>query len=121
MKDSRIPSFRRSLEDLVESLDATLRLKRWDEREVVPDPLRESASRLVARIGAADRMASGVFNGNPADVSRVQALTGAMRRLETGYLTYRKQLESGSVDPTEAANELTLLLEQVKTENLGEG
>jgi len=121
MKDSRIPSFRKSLEDLVESLDATLRLARWDETEAVPEPLRESASRLVARIGVADRMASGVFRGNAADVTRVQALTAAMRRLETSYVAYREKLKSRSGDSAKAADELALLLEQVKTENLGEG
>lgn len=121
MKDSRVTAFHKSLEELVESLDATLRVAHWDAEEVVPDMLQESASKLVARLGTADRLASGVFKGNDRDVSRVHELTGAMRRLETTYLAYRKNLKNGSGDSAKAAEELIVLLEQVKTENLEAG
>ena len=46
MKDKRIVVFRKALEELVESLEATLRLANWDEADIAPDPLKDSASRL---------------------------------------------------------------------------
>jgi hypothetical protein len=54
-------------------------------------------------------------------VSKVQALTGAMRRLETTYVAYRKNLKNASGNSAKAAEDLMLLLEQVKTENLDAG
>ncbi len=117
MKDKRVLVFRKSLEELVESLDATLRLANWDGADAVPDPLRDDAARLITRLGTTDRMAAGVFKGNPRDVQSVNELTGAMRRLEAAYMVYRKQLKTvGGAD--EAATKLSAALEQVKAETL---
>lgn len=120
MKDKRILVFRKALEELVESLDATLRLAKWDSVEAVPEPLGDSAARLVARLGVADRLATGVFKGSVADTARVVALTGAMRRLESAYLGYRKKVGSAMSAP-EAAAELGSVIEDVKTHALGAG
>lgn len=113
MKDRRVTVFHKSLEELVESLDATLRVSSWDPAEAPPLPLENSASQLMARLGAADRLASGVFNGNPRDAVRVSALTDAMRRLETAYLAYVKAAGSGR---DKAREELSATLNQVRTE-----
>lgn len=117
MKDKRVMVFRKSLEELVESLEATLRLARWDGAEIVPEPLRESASKLVARLGVADRMAAGVFKGNIADVARVKSMTDAMRRLETAYVSYRKKVEGPPNDSGKAREELIATLDQVKADS----
>lgn len=118
MKDKRTAVFERSLEELVESLDATLELARRDDSELVPDPLRETASKLVARLGTADRLATGVFQGTVADVARVGKMTEAMRRLASAYIAYRKQLDTPSSVP--AAERLQKTLERVRAENLGQ-
>lgn len=118
MQDKRVKVFHRSLEELVESIDATLRLSAWDETEDVPDPLKDSASLLMTRLGTADRLAAGVFNGTSRDAARVNALTDAMRRLEAAYLSYAKSLDSGPRHD-EARAELSATLDQVRMERLG--
>ena len=118
MKDKRIVVFRKALEELVESLEATLRLANWDEADIAPDPLKDSASRLVARLGTTDRLAAGVFKGTTADSARVDQLTGAMRRLGNAYLGYRKQASSVASGKANALTELSTVLDEVKTQAL---
>ncbi len=118
MKDKRIMVFRTALEELVESLDATLRVASWEDAEGVPDPLKDSASRLVARLGAADRLGAGVFKGSANDAARVVVLTDAMRRLETAYLGYRKAVGSVSNGQQKATAELGALIDDVKSHAL---
>ncbi|GMV16314.1 MAG: hypothetical protein HS104_17040 [Polyangiaceae bacterium] len=121
MKDKRIVVFRTALAELVESLEATLRLASWDAVEAVPEPLEKSASSLVARLGTADRLAAGVFKGSVGDTARVVALTDAMRRLETAYLGYRKKVGATGFAAGEAGAELSSVLDDVKTHALGAG
>jgi hypothetical protein len=116
MKDTRVTFFRKTLEELVESLEATLRVTRWVGPEVVPEPLKESASRLVTRLGTADRLASGVFKGSPSDSARVDAMLGAMRRLDAAYVAYRKRLESTPNDSDGAAAALDIEIGEVKAD-----
>lgn len=118
MKDTRVKVFHQSLDDLVEALDATLRIARWDAAEDLPPPLKESAGKLMARLGTADRLAGGVFNGNPRDAARVGALTDAMRRLEKAYLAYAGKSDSDSGRDAAIA-ELSSTLDKVRTETLG--
>jgi hypothetical protein len=66
MNDQRIAYFRRALEALVDSLDATARLSRWDSTESAPEPLQESAAKLGERLGAANRLAGGQVRGSYA-------------------------------------------------------
>jgi len=63
MKDQRTSYFRVTLEALVESLDATSQLSRWDSQESVPEPLHQSAKKLGERLGTANRLSSGKFVG----------------------------------------------------------
>lgn len=120
MRDRRVMVFKKSLEELVESLDATVRIARWEGLDEVPQPLRDSASKLVTRLGTTDRLAQGVFKGNAADVTNVNRMTDAMKRLETAYVTYRKKLDSPVVaDGTLAREELVRTIEQVRAETLG--
>jgi hypothetical protein len=116
MKDKRVIVFRTALEEVIESLDATLRVMRWDSGESVPEPLQESASRLVARLGAADRLASGVFKGTAADVQRVTAITESMKKLDAAYLAYRKKLGAGASEREKAAKALDALLDEIRSE-----
>lgn len=118
MKDKRVLVFRKSLEDLVESLEATVRVAEWDGAETVPEPLKDSASKLMTRLGTADRLAAGVFKGTIADVARVTSMTSAMRRLETAYVAYRKRLDT-TPERAKAAEELVATLDQVKSESFG--
>ena len=113
MKDDRVKAFRKALEGLMESLDATVRVSRWDAEESVPEPLAESAGNLVVRLGAAGRLAAGTFRGSPVDVARVNAMCGAMRRLDTAYVAYRKTTPR---EPDVAAMALHHEIDEVRAE-----
>jgi hypothetical protein len=101
---------------LLDSLDATVRIARWqpDGDEAIPEPLQTSASQLVARLGAATRPASGKFVGAPAVVASSDAIRSAVLDLDAAYVAYRKQLESAPTDKGEAAMTLDGELGRVK-------
>jgi hypothetical protein len=103
MKDQRLKVFRVALDGLTESLGALVRVARWADPESPPEPLRTAVSKLVERLGTADRIASGTFVGSPADMTRVSAMCATMKRLDLAYVAYRKRLESTSEPPFEAA------------------
>ncbi|MBI4956054.1 MAG: hypothetical protein HY908_28800 [Myxococcales bacterium] len=88
MKDARIAIFRRTLEGLLDSLDATLRVGQWTGADGVPDLLKESAGQLVDRLGAANRLASSRFSGSSTDAARVKVIAEAVRRLDATYVAY---------------------------------
>jgi hypothetical protein len=114
MKDARVATFRNALEGLIESLDATVRVTRWSEGEGVPEPLKESASRLLSRLGTADRLAAASFTGTVADVARVSAMRNAMRRLDAAYVNYRQQLTGLPNERDHAASALGAEIDEVK-------
>jgi hypothetical protein len=94
MKDQRIPLLRRTLIELMESLDATARLSRWDSEEAAPEPLRESAAKLSERLLAANRLAEGKFVGAAQVVASHAGMTGAIKRLDAAYVQYRNRIEA---------------------------
>jgi len=95
MKDQRLKVFRNAVEQLIESLEASIRLARWDANEAKPDPLVAAAAKLLDRLGAADRLSSARYQGSPAEVAKVDAMRGAMKRLESAYAAYRKEAKPG--------------------------
>jgi hypothetical protein len=100
MKDNRLKVFQTAIEALLESLDAYVRVERWSESGDLPEPLRTAAAKLNDRLAAAERLASGVFVGTPADSNRVAAMSSAMKRLDAAYMSCRRQIER---DPAQAA------------------
>jgi hypothetical protein len=95
-KDPRIVAFRGALESLIESLDATVRIARWEAGgEPVPEPLRHSAEQLQGRLGSANRLAAGRFVGAPAVVATSNAIKEAVRDLDAALVAYRKRIEGG--------------------------
>jgi hypothetical protein len=117
MKDSRVTVFRKTLEGLIESLDATVRLTRWSGEESIPEPLKVSASLLVDRLGTADRFASSTFNGAQADVARVNLMLSAMRRLDAAYVDYRQHLSQSATEREKAALALDAEIDAVKSDS----
>ena len=114
MKDARVTTFRKALEELIDSLDATIRVARWADGESIPDPLKESSSRLLARLGTAHRLAAASFSGTVADVARVSAMRAAMRRLDAAYVAYRQLAAGTPKDRDRAAAALSVELDEVK-------
>jgi hypothetical protein len=100
MKDNRLKAFQTAIEALLESLDAYVRVGRWRESGDLPEPLRTAAAKLNDRLATAERVASGVFVGTPADSNKVTAMCSAMKRLDAAYMSCRRQVER---DPVEAA------------------
>jgi len=94
MNDQRITYLRRALEALVDSLDATARLSRWDSAESAPEPLQESASKLGERLGAANRLAGGNFAGATQVVASLNGMSDAIKRLDAAYVQYRDRIDA---------------------------
>ena len=105
MHDRRIQVFRTATFALIESLDAIVRLSRGNAEDDVPEPLRVAADKIVERLSAANRLAGGKFNGNPADAARVTKMCATMKQLDAAYVTYRK---GASSSPDAAATALEL-------------
>jgi hypothetical protein len=113
MKDQRVEHFRKLLESLVESLEADVRVARWEGSEAVPEPLQKCASRLVERLAAANRLAADHFVGSPAVVASLSAMSDAARRLDAAYIESRRRSGSPS-HPTDAAMTLSREIDAVK-------
>lgn len=95
-KDPRIVTFRTALESLIESLEATVRIARWEAGgEPVPEPLRQAAAQLQDRLGSANRLAAGRFVGAPAVVATSDAIKEAVRKLDAAFVAYRRRAEGG--------------------------
>jgi hypothetical protein len=95
-KDPRIVLFRGALESLIESLDATVRIARWEAGgEPIPEPLRRSAALLQDRLGSANRLAAGRFVGAPAVVATSDAIKVAVQGLDAAFVAYCKRAEQG--------------------------
>jgi hypothetical protein len=116
MKDQRVPFFRQTIEALLDSLDATARLSRWDAAEPAPDPLRQSAAKLGERLGAANRLASGKFVGATQVVASLTVMSGAIKRLDAAYVQYRSKIDAKPTDRDEAAVALDAEIGSVKAE-----
>ena len=116
MKDQRVPFFRRTLEALVESLDATARLSRWDRAETAPEPLQESASKLGERLSAANRLAAAKVAGAGQVVASLTGVTGAIKRLDAAYVQYRSRIEAKPAERDDAAVALDAEIGMVKEE-----
>jgi hypothetical protein len=89
MKDTRVKSLQTALKRLADSLDATVRLKRWEPTEAVPEPLSRLALDLPGRLDLASRLAAGTFLSSSADAARVDAMRVATERLAAAYGAYR--------------------------------
>jgi hypothetical protein len=116
MNDQRIVYFRKALQALLESLDATARISRWDSTESAPEPLQQSAAQLGERLGVANRLASGKFVGAPQVVASLTGMSGAIRRLDAAYVQYRYRIDSKPAEVDEAAVALDAEIGSVKEE-----
>jgi len=116
MNDQRIASFRRAFEALVESLDATARLSRWNGAESAPEPLEQSAAKLSERLSAANRLAAEKFAGATPGMTLLAGMSAAIRRLDEAYVQYRYRIDSKPAELEEAAVALDAEIGNVKAE-----
>jgi hypothetical protein len=114
-KDPRIVMFRGALESLLESLDATVRIARWEPGgEPIPEPLQRSAVQLQERLGSANRLAGGRFVGAPAVVATSDAIKEAVQQLDAAFVAYHKRSDGSPGQRDEAAIELDAELGRIK-------
>lgn len=106
MNDRRVAAIRSALELVVESVDATTRIARWDNADPIPDSLRQSAAQVAANLKAANSLAHGSFTGTPAVVTRLSGISSAIRRLSAAYTTFQ---ERNCSTPEEQTNALVML------------
>ena len=97
MKDPRVSYARSVLSELVESLDATIRIGRWSGEEV-PVPLRTSAGLLVDRLGKANRLAASRFVGAPRSAAAFSAVSSAIQRLDLAFVAYRNAMDKAEAE-----------------------
>jgi hypothetical protein len=108
-------SFRGALESLIESLDATVRIARWEAGgDSIPEPLHHSAGQLLERLGSANRLAAGRFVGAPAVVAMSDAIREAVRDLDVAFVAYRKRAEGGGGQQAEAVIDLDAAVGRIK-------
>jgi hypothetical protein len=103
LKDKRVAFLRDALDALVESLDATVRIARWPAPDAIPEPLKTAAGKLLDRLGSATRLAAGKFVGPTIVVESLTEMSGAIRRLDTAYVAYRKVVTDTPARSDEAA------------------
>jgi hypothetical protein len=109
MKDQRLKVFRGAVDALVESLEALVRVSRWsDAAEAPPESLNAAVSKLIDRLGTANRLAAGNFSGTATDTRKVTAMCATMKRLDAAYVAYRKKVASTPEQTVDAAAALEL-------------
>ena len=108
MNDQRVAAFRKALNSLVESLDATVRVARWPAQEPIPAPLQNSAAKLLDHLGCANRFAADRYLGPPPVVVCMTAMSAATNVLDAAYVEYRRHLAASNADDVRAAAAMAL-------------
>jgi hypothetical protein len=114
VNDQRVTAFRKVLNALVESLDATVRVARWSGPEAIPTPLKSSASKLLDHLGSANRFAADRYLGSPPVVACMTAMSAATKILDGAYVEYRRHIEGEKAELDRAAMALDHEIDGVK-------
>ncbi len=114
MNDQRVAAFRKALNSLLESLDATVRIARWPAEEPIPAPLENSAAKLLDHLGSANRFAADRYHGPPPVVGCMTAMSAATKVLDAAYVEYRRHLAGSNEEQVRAAMALDQELDAVK-------
>jgi hypothetical protein len=107
-------AFRKALNSLVESLDATVRVARWSGPDAVPAPLETTAAKLLDHLGSANRFAEDRYSGAPPVVACMTAMSAATKVLDRAYVEYRRHLEGEKEELERAAMALDQEIDGVK-------
>jgi hypothetical protein len=114
VNDQRVSAFRNVLTSLVESLEATVRVARWCGPEAIPTPLNSSASKLLDRLGSANRLVADRYLGPPPVVASLTAMSAATKVLDGAYVEYRRHIEGQKAELDQAAMVLDHEIDAVK-------
>jgi hypothetical protein len=114
VNDQRVTAFRKALNSLVESLDATVRIARWSGPEAIPAPLETTAAKLLDHLGSANRFAADRYSGAPPVVASMTAMSAATKVLDQAYVEYRRHLDGAKEDRDRATTALDHEIDGVK-------
>lgn len=115
MNDRRVAAIRNALEALIESIDATTRIARWDSTDPVPASLGQSAAKLESNLVAAERLAQGNISGTPAVTAHLMTMSAAIRRLSLAYEQFKTRCTEHPEEKAEALQALDFEVDEVKT------
>lgn len=113
--DRRVTFQRDVLEGLLESLDATLRVERWPDREALPPALKASAALLHERLGVANRLANDVATGSPRARRMMEEISKAIRSLDEAFVSYRRGSSGSPAERQETAGQLESRIARVRS------
>ncbi len=114
MNDRRVAAIRSALEVLVESIDATTRIARWDLADPIPDSLRLAAAQLDANLTLANKLVEGNFSGTLAVTSRLVGTSTAIRQLASAYDEFRNRKCASSEESKEALATLDAAIDRAR-------
>jgi hypothetical protein len=114
MNDRRVSMIREALELLLESIDATSRLKRWDATDPIPASLKQSAAKLDEHLAAANKLASTGYVGNTLVLARLNGISDAIRRLDRACTDYRARIAETPEQLAAALDAMDAEVDEVK-------
>jgi len=114
MNDRRVAAIREALENLLDSIDATSRLKRWDATDPFPESLRKSATELDQRLEVANQLASKSYVGSTLVVSRLNGISDAIRRLDRACADFRARIALDPLQVSAALDAMDAEVDEVK-------
>jgi hypothetical protein len=117
MNDRRVAAIREALEVLLDSIDATSRLKRWDASDSFPESMRQSATQLDQRLEAANKLAASSYVGNTLVVSRLNGISDAIRRLDRACTDFRVRIAQDPTQLSAALDAMDAEVDEVKNES----
>jgi hypothetical protein len=116
MNDRRVAAIREALEALLDSIDATSRLQRWDASDSVPESLRRSAALFDQRREAANKLAASSYVGNILVLSRLNGISDAIRRLDRACEEMRTRVAQDPQQVSAALDAMDTEVDEVKNE-----
>lgn len=114
MNDRRVAAIREALELLLESIDSTSRLKRWDASDSFPESIRQSAAQLDKHLAAANKLAATSYVGNTLVLSRLNGISDAIRRLDRACVDFRARVAENPDQMLAALDAMDAEVDEVK-------
>jgi hypothetical protein len=115
MNDRRVAAMRSALEALIESIDATTRIARWDSSDPIPASLGQSAAKLETNLASAKKLAQGNISGTPAVTAHLMTMTAAIRRLCLACEQFQTRCSEHPEEKVEALQALDFEVDEVKS------
>lgn len=114
MTQSAMDFYRNAIAELLESLDASVHVSTLASPQAAPEETRACASRLVERLGTANRLAKGRFTGPERVVTKMSAMSAAVQRLDEAFVSYRRSEGGSREERARGAEALQVEIDKVR-------